>query len=128
MGRGTGRTIRRVPLYGSRGYLTETCNSQTQIRSEVPDEVSVQEAGDQAVFAHLQDRAEVAGSHGSGRACPLGGGQVGQIRGIVAEDGSKGDQSAGRVSHERSVDAGQRFQNGRIETSHAPATGQVVQG
>ena len=53
---------------------------------------------------------------------------AGEVGGVVAEDRAEGEQAAGAVGGEGAVEAGEGFEDGRVELGHVAAAGEVVQG
>ena len=97
--------------------------------SEVPDAGPVEEAGDDAVLADLEDGAEVAGDECGGGPGPFGGGGTGgERRGVVAEDRPEGEQPAGSIGRQGAIEAGQGFEDAGVELRHVPVAREVVQG
>src|SRR5438128_1711342 len=103
---GRGKATDRVP--GPRECLARST-------LQVPDAGTVEEAGDDSVFADLEDGSEPAGDEGCRGAGPFGGDRPGEGGGIVAEDGAEGEQPPGAVGRQRAVEPGQGLEDGRVE-------------
>ena len=98
------------------------------MESEVPDAGAVEEAGDDAVFAHLEDGSEPAGDERGGGPRAFDGDRLGERGGIVAEDRPEGDQPAGAIGDERAVEAGEGLDDRGVEVEDGPARGGPADG
>src|SRR4051812_21142442 len=86
-----------------------------QATSEIPRPRAVEEAGDDAVLADLQDGSELAGDERRGGPGAFGGDRGGEAGGVVAEDGAEGEEPAGAVGCQGAVESGEGLEDGRCE-------------
>src|SRR5208337_2957138 len=106
--------------------------SELCVPSQIPHARPVEEARDAAVFADLEDGAEVAGDEGGGGAVAFGEGggraEIGAGEGvhIVAQNRAEGEQPAVGIGDEGAVQTGQGLEHGGVELGHRTTTGQVM--
>ena len=100
--------------------------------SQIPHSRPVEEARDDAVFADLEDGAEVAGNHGGGCAGAFSGSGVreqigtGQRVQIVTQDRAEGEQTAARIRYQGTVQACQGLEHGGVKLGDRSSPSQVV--
>ena len=96
--------------------------------SEFPHPPAFEEHREIAVFADLEDGTVLGGGQGGQGAGTLDGAHQPEGFRVDPENRSEGEQAAGLVQDHGAVQAGERFQNGRLEVAQRGAMDDVMEG